>query len=354
MRLSTPRTAARRTWTVELQPRPEGPALACPQCIPLPRPLPAGTARATALAHLARHARESTLPAHLRTCQCQARGCRWHTRHRGCAGTVQLVLTRDRGGRRWRLTDACTACAAATERAAVVPDTLPAAPSPTSPHRRPPHLDPCRREEQAHARVREMLTYLGAALPRFCSPTARLLALQCALRANRCGQVHLPGGLLRGMRLAGHAASWHELTHANWLAGPSPRTARGGVAVQLLDAAVRAQAPGRAQRARASHWALQPTHLATTHDAPPALQLTALALASHTTTASGRAEISRLTRMCGLSPGHLQDLLDRLLRLGLLTAWSRDLDNGEELNWQLPSAAGHVGAGSSSTRTQRA
>ncbi|MEU7484867.1 hypothetical protein [Streptomyces sp. NPDC042319] len=343
MRLSTPHTAAHRTWTVELQPRPEGPTLACPQCTPLPRPLPADTARATVLAHLARHARESTLPAHLRTCQCQAHGCRWHPRHRGCAGTVQLVLTRDRGGRRWRLTDACAACAAATERAAIVPDTLPTA-VPPSPGHHPPRSRAFP-EEQVRVRVREMLTYLGAALPRFCSPTARLLALQCALRTNRYGQVHLPGGLLRAMRLAGHAAPWHELAHAGWLANPSPvlRAARGGVTVQLLDATVLTQAPGRAQRARAAHWALRPTHLATAHDAPPALQLAALALASHITNASGNAETAHLTRMCGLSPGHLEDLLDRLLRLRLLAAWGRDIDS-DELRWQLAPAAGHGGA----------
>ncbi|WP_245659649.1 hypothetical protein [Streptomyces ochraceiscleroticus] len=303
--------------------------------------MPAGAARAVALAHLARHARASVLPAYLRTCQCHARGCRWHARHRGCAGAVLLVLTRDHGGRRWRLADVCAACAAATERAAVVPDTLPAASSlPLA--KSPVHSGPSRRQEQAHVRVREMLTYLGAALPRFCSPTARLLAVQCALRANHRGQVHLPGGLLRGMRLAGHAVPWQELTHADWLSCPSPasRTALGGVTAQLLDAAVLAQVHGRAARARAAHWALYSAHLSPAHDAPPALRLAALALASHTTAGSGSAEPAHLTRMCGLSSSHLDDLLDRLLRLRLLKTWGYDVDS-DELCWQLPAAATH-------------
>lgn len=51
-------------------------------------------------------------------------------------------------------------------------------------------------------RVRDMLSYLAATLPPDMSAEGRLLALQCALRSNTSGQVHLPAGLLRGMRLA--------------------------------------------------------------------------------------------------------------------------------------------------------
>ncbi|MER6998189.1 hypothetical protein [Streptomyces sp. NPDC000410] len=46
------------------------------------------------------------------------------------------------------------------------------------------------------------------------SPIARLLTLRCALCADGHGQVHLPGGLLRGMRLDGHGMPWQELEHA--------------------------------------------------------------------------------------------------------------------------------------------
>ena len=80
-----------------------------------------------------------------------------------------------------------------------------------------------------------MLPYLAAGLPRFTSPAARLrlLTLQCALQANTRGQVRLPSGLLRGMRLHGRP----ELTHAHWLLLPHPKgmpvevhllTGRGG------------------------------------------------------------------------------------------------------------------------------
>lgn len=78
---------------------------------------------AAALAHLARHARTEMRAAYLRICQCQERGCRWHAHHRGCVGPIRLLLARDCGGLVWRLTDACTPCAAATEQAAVAPDT---------------------------------------------------------------------------------------------------------------------------------------------------------------------------------------------------------------------------------------
>ena len=46
-----------------------------------------------------------------------------------------------------------------------------------------------------------MLTYLASALGCVASPAARLLALQCALRADAHGCVRLPAGLLRSMRL---------------------------------------------------------------------------------------------------------------------------------------------------------
>ncbi len=72
--------------------------------------------------HLALHARSEPLPAHLRTCRCGEHGCRWHPRHRGCSGPIALLLARSAGGRIWRLTDACRACAAATEHAATVPE----------------------------------------------------------------------------------------------------------------------------------------------------------------------------------------------------------------------------------------
>ncbi|MFD4791715.1 helix-turn-helix domain-containing protein [Streptomyces sp. NPDC058459] len=77
------------------------------------------------------HARGDALPAHLRTCHCRTQGCPWHPRHRGCAGPVRLALTRDRGGRVWRLADACGACAAATGDTAVVPKSC------SQPSRRP-------------------------------------------------------------------------------------------------------------------------------------------------------------------------------------------------------------------------
>ncbi|MFD9465043.1 hypothetical protein [Streptomyces sp. NPDC060027] len=64
---------------------------------------------------------------------------------------------------------------------------------------------------QERVRVREMLTNLGTALPRFTSPAARLPALQCALRTDVRGQVRLPTGLLRGMRLHGNRELWLEL-----------------------------------------------------------------------------------------------------------------------------------------------
>jgi len=151
--------------------------------------------------------RAAGVSAHLpvpRTGLCRARGCAAHgaVPRTGLLlafasprlrRPVLLALTRGRSGRTWRLTDACAACAAATSHTAVVPATLLAPRRPGRAGRRPaPPGGPAER-----ARVRQMLTYLGAALPQFTSPAARLLALQCALRADTHGYVRLPDGLLR-------------------------------------------------------------------------------------------------------------------------------------------------------------
>ncbi|MGJ5797705.1 hypothetical protein ACSCB1_00650 [Streptomyces europaeiscabiei] len=158
--------------------------------------------------------------------------------------------------------------------------------------------------------MREMLTYLAAALPQLTSPGARLLALQCALRSDTHGCVQLPGGLLRGMRLHGRSELWEELEHTRWLrrtAGTYPRAQ-----AQLLDVTVLSQQPGSRARARAAHWALRPTPLAPPTGPRAALQLTALPLASHTSRAAGNTDMNELARLCRHSPHQTAELLDRL------------------------------------------
>ncbi|WP_332880949.1 hypothetical protein [Streptomyces sp. NBC_00564] len=333
MRLSRTHAVVQRIWTVELRPHTGGPALACPRCAPHSRPLQAASARSAALTHLARHARTDALPGHLRTCQCRARGCHWHPRHRGCAGPVLLALTCGRGGRAWRLADACAACAASMSHTAVVPPTLLGAGRSQSASSRPaPERSAPRYGPGDQQRVREMLTYLAAALPRFSSSAVRLLALQCALRADSRGRVRLPGGFLRGMRLRGRTELWQELEHAGWLRLPAGR--RSCLEVQLLDAAVLAQAPGRSARVRAAQWALYPVPLAVPRAMPPAVQLATLVLASHTFAGAGLSDLDVLARQCGQSPQQLEDLLDRLVRSQVLAAWHHQ-DNGE-VSWRLP------------------
>ncbi|MFD9863443.1 hypothetical protein [Streptomyces alboflavus] len=181
-----------------------------------------------------------------------------------------------------------------------------------------------------------MLTYLATALPRSCSPTTRLLALQCALRADAYGQVALPGGFLRGLRLNGHATPWHELEHAQWLRCTHRR--HGHIRAQLLDSPALNQAPGRNRRARAAHWALHPAPLATAHQAPPSVQLTALALAVHTEGTAGQAGAEDLTRLCATPLSLLEDLLDQLTHAHTLTRWNHHPE-GDVILWQLPQAS---------------
>ncbi|MCX4826829.1 hypothetical protein OG883_45160 [Streptomyces sp. NBC_01142] len=329
-----------RTWTVELRPQRGGPVLYCPRCSPGGQALQATAARPTALAHLARHARSDALPPHLRTCQCHERGCRWHPRHRGCTGPILLVLTREQGGRIWRLADICASCAAATPHAAVVPDTALAAQS----TQHLPEDEPGQGRRRARrqrgpseqVRVQDMLSYLASALPTGTSPEARLLAVQCALRADHRGQVRLPAGLLRSMRLAHDPTPWHELERHRWFHLGSQQST--GCAhdqtftAQLVDALSRA--PGRPDRLRAADWALRVTSAAPLRMLPASARLTALALGAHRSPAHARTgvETDRLSRACGTTPADLSPLLDQLVTAGTIKAWACD-PHTEELHW---------------------
>ncbi|KFG71699.1 hypothetical protein FM21_33665 [Streptomyces mutabilis] len=333
MRLRTPCPATPRTWTVELRSHPGGLVLVCRQCPHGIRQVTAAAARSAVLAHLARHARADLLPPHLRICQCHERGCRWHPRHRGCAGPIRLLLAGECGGRVWRLADVCTACAAATAQAALVPDTvLAAAPQLSSPAARRRPRRP--REPGERTRVREMLSYLGAALPASTSAAARLLALQCALRMNGQAQVRLPTGVLRSLRLADSPASWRELEHARWLRTASP--AANAVVAELLDATLLSQAPARPDRLQAADWALRVGRPARAGAIGSLTQLASVYLAAHSApeTGHGLCEYDRMTHDCAIDHTDLPDVLDQLAGAGLFASWQVCPDSGD-LQWTM-------------------
>jgi hypothetical protein len=320
-----------RTWTVELRPQHGGPALYCPRCSPGGQALQATSARPAALAHLARHARSDALPTHLRTCQCHERGCRWHPRHRGCAGPILLVLTREHGGRTWRLADICAACAAATPHAAIVPET-----ALMSQHSTKAAISP-RKGKRSHshgpseqALVRDTLSYLAASLPGEISTQTRLLALQCSLRAGACGRVRLPNGLLRGMQLSSSSSSWQELEEARWLRlcpGQPP-----AVEADLLEHF--GPLPARRDRLRAADWALRTVRAAHIRRLSGKGGLLALALAAHLPAGStqGMAEVGRLCRDCALAPQELASLMEHLQQAGQVETWLLD-PTTEDVTW---------------------
>ncbi|WP_089102864.1 hypothetical protein [Streptomyces hyaluromycini] len=329
MRLRTPCAAMPRAWTVELRPHPGGLVLVCRQCLHTGGEVTAASARSAALTHLARHARSDLVPPHLRICQCHERGCRWHRRHRGCDGPVRLLLACERGGRVWRLADACSTCAAATAQAAVVPDTALARTLRRLPTARRRKRQPRGPGEQT--RVREMLSYLAAALPPGASPAARLLALQCALRANATLQVRLPQGVLRSLRL-NSPGSWRELERAHWLR-ITPGHA-GVVVAELLDATLFSQAPARPDRMQAADWALRAGSPSAAGGIGPLPQLATVYLASHADpeTGCGLNDLDQMARACGAHPTELPDTLDRLARAGLVRSWQVCPDSGD-LQW---------------------
>ncbi|WTL70952.1 hypothetical protein OG328_05380 [Streptomyces sp. NBC_01518] len=335
MRLCTTRPATRRAWTVELRPGSDGPRLVCQQCDHRGVLLAAVSARSAALEHLAGHARRDALPSYLRTCQCHERGCRWHPRHRGCAGPVHLLLARERSGRLWRLADACTACASVTAQAAVVPETfLPAAVASSDGASRRRKRRPEGPGDQI--RVQEMLSYLAAALPSHTGAAARLLAVQCALRMDSEGKIQMPAGVLRSLRLGRSPLPWIELEQARWLRRTSatPGSADRVVRAQVLDGGLFAQRPARPDRRSAADWALRMARGSRVCPGDPSLRLTALCLATHTDSSTGRgcADMDRIARECGLVPEALFPVLDQLATV--VASWSMALASGD-LHWEL-------------------
>ncbi|MDX3612302.1 hypothetical protein PV678_05720 [Streptomyces europaeiscabiei] len=335
MRLCTTRSAARRAWTVELRPGSGGPQLVCQQCDHPGVLLADVSARTAALEHLAGHARRDALPSYMRTCECHERGCHWHPRHRGCAGPVRLLLARERGGRLWRLADACTACASVTAQAAVVPETFlhvtVASPGGASRRRRRRSRGP-----GDQIRVREMLSYLAAALPSHTGAATRLLAVQCALRMDSKGEVRLPTGVLRSLRLGLNPLPWRELEQARWLRRrpAAPGSTDRMVGAHILDGALFTQSPARPDRRSAADWALRMGRGGCGDVGDPSLRLTVLCLAAHTDFSTGRgcADMDRIARECGLVPDALFPVLDRLATF--LTSWSMAPASGD-LHWEL-------------------
>lgn len=303
MRLRKMCPASPRAWTVELRHQTGALVLVCQQCPQAGRQVTATAARSAALAHLARHARGDLRAPHLRTCQCHERGCRWHPRHRGCAGPVRLLLACERGGRVWRLADACSACAAATSQAAVVPDTV-LARQPCPPSARPRRTRSPRGPGE-HVRVGEILSYLAVALPAATSAEARLFALQCALRMNAQMRIAFPAGMLSSLCID-TARACRELERARWLSvtdGPGA----AGITAEVRDAALLAQAPARPDRRHAADWALRHGCPARTGAAEPQLRCWAFTSAPTATRPQG-AESANPTGPCATAACSIRGL----------------------------------------------
>lgn len=325
------RASAPRTWVVELRPLPQGPLLVCPQCPSAPQALQGRSARATALAHLAQHARACPLPQHLRTCQCHERGCHWHPRHRGCAGPVLLVLARERGGRLWRLADACTACAHATADASVVPETRLARPSPL-PRRVPVrHRRPCDVDASALL-AGQMLSYLAASLPLHTTPEARLLALQAVLRATSSSAVRLRKGLVHGMGHGSMSSAWKELADSRFV---TPALSADSLHTGRLTDSVTGM-PSSAVRRQAADWALRTARQARARGLGPTGQLLSVGLHALTgpSRRDGSADTGHVARLCGLAASSLLHEFERLVATGMLMGWT--LSSAEEqATWKL-------------------
>lgn len=331
MRLCTTRPQISRTWTVELRPHPQGPLLVCAHCSTAPKAFPGSRARSAALEHLAHHARRSPLPLHLRTCQCHERGCRWHPRHRGCDGPLLLVLACERGGRLWRLTDACTACARDMTNASVVPETRLISTCPAQIPRAPRHR--VRLPAASAELAGQMLSYLAVSLPQETSSGARLFALQAILRASTAGTVRLRPGLVRGMGLLHPATLWAELISARWI---TPSADRSAPYTGWLTDPVPGL-PGHKRRTGAADWALRTASRGRASGLGATGQLLTVTLHAlvQGSAKAGSADSGQLSRLCGLPATALPAELDQLVKAGALKHWSLTASS-EEADWQLP------------------
>ncbi|MFE1947092.1 hypothetical protein [Streptomyces massasporeus] len=185
-----------------------------------------------------------------------------------------------------------------------------------------------------------MLSYLAAALPESTPASARLLALQCALRVDTAMQVRLPKGMLRSLRLD-TPELWRELEQARWLR-IGPASVANEVEAELLDAALLSQAPARPDRTQAADWALRVAGSSTVGTAAgPLLQLASLYLTAHADPDSGTGltGLDQMARACGAPPADMPDALDQLAGTGLLQCWQTCRDWGD-LCWTLTAFRG--------------
>lgn len=326
----------KQVWSVAIRPGEYGPVLSCHSCGSVKS---AGRdARSAAFGHLAEHARREALPQHLRVCRCSEQGCRWHRSRRGCHGAIELVLVRSEGGRRWTLAEACLACARATEQAAVVPSTVLA----VRPLLRPGATAPAgyRHGDAQRRRVAYLLSYLASALDPAVGAHARLVAVQCALRASRAGGVRLPGGLLRGMGVHSRVSLWRELEFEGWLRWSgcwSVNKRSTAVEAQVLDGVALVQSPGRTDRARAADWALRTTAAARQLGASVSEELLLLVRAAHVPPGAraGLAEVEQLARCCALPAVSFPHALRALHGKGAAMAWSITSDM-QDVSWSSP------------------
>ncbi|XQE83700.1 hypothetical protein ACN24L_38045 [Streptomyces microflavus] len=129
-----------------------------------------------------------------------------------------------------------------------------------------------------------------------------------------------------------------ELREAQWLHAFAPRPGSEGFTAQLLDAALRTQAPARGDRARAADWSIRTCRVKTLHQLGPLPRLLALALAAHppagTSEEESSADQAHLARMCGLAPQSLLHTLALLADTHFLHSWAHDLTH-EDVRWKL-------------------
>ncbi|MDQ1013282.1 GGDEF domain-containing protein [Streptomyces sp. V4I23] len=158
--------------------------------------------------------------------------------------------------------------------------------------------------------VRDTLASLHVCLPEDVGAPARLLAVQCALRAGAGGRLALPAGLLRGMRLGSTLTPWCELEDAHWLMRLT--ASAGPVWVQLLSH--HGPHAARHQRVRAADWALRTAREYGADDYDPNTALMALTLAACRSphAAQRPAEREVLSRARGLTPVELTRAVSHL------------------------------------------
>ncbi|MFI6644670.1 hypothetical protein [Streptomyces sp. NPDC050504] len=299
-------------------------------------PIPCGTPKEWAGAHLLAHARAAGAPSAGAFCRCRAQSCRHHELSLLCHGPVQLALLSTPDG--WEAIEACSACVAANEGAEAIASSRPRTgrAGPTGPVRDPAAESGNAGSADTAPRIltrrqgvfaRRVFFQLADIFPDV-SPDARLFALFLVLRMARTGVTAFCAGDLNALRLENPRSALTECLSSGWAAFS---VAEMLTAPPADPAVVRVSRPAELRgefpleekdRARISGWATKGKSFRGLRPENASVRLAALCLAAHAEPGGGfRIGEREMARACAVEVRELPAVCEGLLASG----WAAEL-----------------------------